>query len=95
MRRCRKRYWRERYLRITYNLTIELVEDLRAKQGGTCAICGTSAKRLVIDHDHQTGRVRGLLCDPCNTGLGKLGDTVAAIERAIRYLKAEDSSNVS
>jgi hypothetical protein len=44
---------------------------------------------LCLDHNHETGKFRGWLCDNCNTGIGKLGDTVEGLERAIAYLKRQ------
>jgi hypothetical protein len=54
-----------------------------------CENCGgvQKGKRLSIDHCHETGAFRGWLCDSCNLGLGKLGDTIEAVERALEYLK--------
>lgn len=52
---------------------------------GVCPICLVDGA-LVLDHDHATGAIRGWLCDPCNRGLGILGDTREAIERLLRYL---------
>lgn len=53
-----------------------------------CHICNLdlSKTRACIDHDHKTGLVRGILCSNCNAGLGKLGDDVEGLERALRYL---------
>ncbi|MGZ4518794.1 MAG: endonuclease VII domain-containing protein [Mycobacteriaceae bacterium] len=76
---------RARLLR-QYGLTPEDVEAMTRAQGGRCALCGAET-RLVIDHDHTTGTVRGLLCNACNTGLGKLGDSVAGLMRAVAYLQ--------
>ena len=53
---------------------------------GPCEIC-KSAGALVVDHNHDTDEIRGLLCSGCNTGLGKLGDTVDSLILAINYLK--------
>lgn len=58
-------------------------EDLNDK---ACAICGGD-KRLSIDHDHSSGRVRGLLCSPCNAGLGMFKDDPERLAKAIGYLK--------
>ena len=76
------------YHRRRYNLTLEQVNEM-AEAG--CAICGTTDwpgrhKRPHVDHDHQTGRVRGILCSECNTGLGKFKDNPAFLEAAVRYL---------
>ena len=58
-----------------YNITIEDFEDLQCLQGDKCAICGgdppvSNKRRLSVDHCHETGRVRGLLCTRCNCMLG-------------------------
>mgnify|MGYP000933626974 CR=1 FL=1 len=73
-----------------YGLTGPQAEDLRSR--GACDICGTDSPggrygRWHIDHDHETGKVRGLLCSPCNTSLGLLGDDPARIRRAAEYLE--------
>lgn len=75
-----------------YGLPAEQYVAMAEQQQGRCAICGkqpTGIGRagLVVDHDHTTGQVRGLLCSACNTGLGKLGDTAEALERALAYLR--------
>jgi hypothetical protein len=71
-----------------YGLTLEGYNDLVRSQGGRCAICG-AASTLCVDHDHATGRVRGLLCHNCNRGIGLLGDDAARVGRAAEYLAAE------
>lgn len=69
------------------------LEDLRRMlTDAVCAICG-GTKRLCIDHDHDTGALRGVICDRCNKGLGFL-KTTAMLESAIRYLKAAASAAV-
>jgi hypothetical protein len=75
-----------------YGLTVDQYDDLLAKQGHTCAICRTTKPlgrwgRFVVDHDHDTGKVRGLLCNSCNVALGRLGDTVEGLSRAMMYIK--------
>jgi hypothetical protein len=63
---------------------------LLERQGGRCAICnepdGSDGMELVPDHDHTTGRPRGLLCHRCNVGLGMLGDDGAWLRRAATYV---------
>lgn len=71
-----------------YGLTPEEYENLLDKQNGLCGICMSSGVRLAVDHDHVTKQVRGLLCHTCNTGLGKLGDNIEGIERALNYLNS-------
>lgn len=62
-------------------------------QNGGCAICGKrqgiETKKLGVDHDHCTGRIRGLLCSQCNRGLGKFGDSIEGIKRVLAYLENE------
>jgi hypothetical protein len=69
----------------TYGLTLDQLESLKEAQGNCCALCRKESK-LVIDHCHVTGEVRGLLCHHCNTGLGALGDSIGGLQRAIIYL---------
>ena len=89
-----RRYFRNRYLVKTYGITQDQYEALYKQQGGICAICGGmpditryGITRLAIDHDHATGKIRGLLCNNCNAGMGIIGDTVEHLERAAEYLK--------
>jgi len=78
-------------LKSLYGLTSEKVETMRIAQHGLCAICLQPAK-LVIDHNHKTGKVRELLCQGCNVGIGSFGENILAIEQAIRYLKKHNNS---
>ena len=63
--------------------------DMLEKQKDQCAICGKAVgkSRLSVDHDHETGKVRGLLCQPCNIGLGFFDEDVEALQNAINYLQ--------
>lgn len=81
-----------------YNLTLEEYDEMFKKQGGVCAICkGTQATKhtgvgginmyLDIDHDHETGEVRGLLCGSCNRGLGQFKDNIENVLNAAIYLE--------
>lgn len=69
---------------------VEYLTMLEA-QGGCCAICGTNStgkrKAFAVDHCHDTGKIRGLLCSNCNTGIGNLRDNIGLLERAIEYLR--------
>jgi hypothetical protein len=73
-----------------YGITLEERDQMLARQGGVCAICKTDAPTTklgwVVDHCHDTGRVRGILCSPCNTLLGAARDNVATLSNAIQYL---------
>ena len=69
------------------NFTVEEYRDLFEKQSGLCAICKKSSKiNLAVDHCHETGRVRGLLCTRCNLGLGCFSDDPEQLKIAISYL---------
>lgn len=79
-----------------FGLTVEQYNELLRRQGNSCAICrspfGHVSKtgkqaRLAIDHDHRTGKVRGLLCNSCNRGLGYLGDSSDILRSALHYLE--------
>ena len=62
------------------------VAELMDSQQGYCACCRKKPAKLVMDHIHGTDHIRGLLCHSCNTGLGKLGDDIAGLQRAMDYL---------
>ena len=57
-------------------------------QGGVCAACHEEPATQV-DHDHKTGKVRGILCDGCNGGIALFDEDIALMERAVRYLNGE------
>jgi hypothetical protein len=78
-------------LRQKFGLSIQQYEAQLAKQGGVCAICGRTPspnRRLAVDHCHDTGSLRGLLCSNCNTALGQLDDAPARLAKAIAYLQS-------
>lgn len=82
---------RERTLKEGYGMSLDEYDALLADQGHSCAICGTgdpghNSGRFVVDHDHTTGDVRGLLCCSCNLMLGKAYDNVSILKSAINYL---------
>jgi hypothetical protein len=71
-----------------YGLTVAEYDSMFAAQDGKCAICDrANDRRLCVDHDHETGAVRELLCDPCNQGLGRFGDDPDLMLKAIAYLR--------
>lgn len=78
---------RKKALHRKYGMTIEQFNAMAATQNHRCASCGDRAYRLVVDHDHETGRVRSLLCDCCNRGLGSFRDDASRLESAIAYLR--------
>lgn len=80
-------------LKHKYRMTEADFDALLERQGGGCAVCGTTApvgrgQQFHVDHDHATGVVRGLLCSECNTGLGKFKDDIRLLENAMKYLLA-------
>lgn len=85
---------RARWL-MQYALSVQEYDEFLAIQGGTCAICrnppdGKYGKYLFVDHDHNTGKVRGLLCQSCNFLLGYAKDSTETLLRAIEYLSKID-----
>jgi hypothetical protein len=73
-----------------YGLTLEAFNALLAGQGGKCAVCETSEWRghgPVLDHDHVSGKVRGILCTNCNTAIGLMKDDPKRIAKLFAYLK--------
>ncbi len=75
---------------ILYRITPEEYGAILAYQGGVCAGCGEppASRRLAVDHEHRTGRIRGLLCWLCNRSLGLLRDNARAAARLGAYLLA-------
>ena len=71
----------------TYKLTANDYSKMVRKQKSLCAICGIYRENLYIDHCHKTGKVRGLLCVKCNTGLGYFRDSIDVMQKAIKYLE--------
>lgn len=104
--RDRKRNWvRKQYAvydNIRLYITREEFDALFEKQQGACAICRskessfqrTGPRSLCIDHCHETGVIRGLLCARCNKGLGSLGDNLASLKKAVSYLEIAEQSNL-
>jgi hypothetical protein len=86
-RAANPRQWRPRVLRQKYGITVEDFRDLLVGQAGRCLVCHhVPSGDLVVDHDHVTGRVRGLLCQKCNRMLGHANDDQRVLRSAIRYL---------
>lgn len=89
---------RNNSLRWHYSITLESYNAVLAAQGGVCAICRTHKRttrsgRLFVDHNHQTGEVRALLCHGCNMALGFLCDNADMLRRSAAYLDAFDSES--
>lgn len=80
-----------------YGLTVEQFSAMLASQSGKCPICQMelkSPKVPAVDHDHQTGAVRGILCRQCNAAIGQLQDNPTVLRRAAEYLENSSSSGV-
>ena len=80
---------RRSHLKRKYGITQEKYDRLLVEQDGRCAICGRLPRddiALHVDHDHATGRIRGLLCFPCNNALGDFGDDHDRLYAALRHL---------
>jgi len=81
-------------LKRKYNLTLEQYGELYMKQSGVCAVCFSpetmkylgKVRQLCVDHNHDTGKVRGLLCSNCNRGLGLLQDSAVVCNNLKEYL---------
>jgi hypothetical protein len=74
-------------LATSHGISVEQCTEMLARQNGICAIClKRSEKRLRFDHDHRTNRLRSLLCDKCNIGLGNYNDDSAAMRRGADYV---------
>lgn len=89
---------RANYLRSKFGISVAEYDAMYAVQNGLCALCGTSADQsyhgLHVDHDHATGRIRGLLCQRCNMALGLFKDSVTVLAEAIAYLaRSADSAD--
>lgn len=87
---CRVKKNKYRYPK-AYSMTYEEVIELKENQGCKCAICSIDEKELsrglFVDHNHTTGKVRGLLCSKCNSMLGMAEDNIDTLIAAISYLK--------
>ena len=85
------RRWKSSQLKHLYGITIEEYEEILAEQNYKCEICqqpiGCENKRPYVDHDHETGALRGLLCQNCNSVLGLAHDSTEVLRRAAEYIE--------
>jgi hypothetical protein len=79
-------------LKMKYGLTLEEYAKKCFEQNNQCAICGGPPNKhgLYVDHCHKTQKVRGLICNFCNVGIGQLKDDYKIVEKAAQYLKSFD-----
>ena len=80
---------RKSHLKLNYNMTLRQYADVLAAQNGVCAICGKPSvkQKLNVDHNHATGKLRGLLCWKCNVGIGHFDEDLSSLRKAIKYLE--------
>ena len=87
-----KVYHRARWLKENFNMTVDDYMVMYETQKGQCAICGSdqngNRKNFCIDHEHETGKVRGLLCHNCNVSVGLMKDSPALLRQAAEYLES-------
>lgn len=91
-RRANPHYQARAVRRLRYGVTDAEFTRLRALYAGCCHLCRgplSPGRGTTVDHDHETGHVRGLLCPRCNSGLGYFGDNEAGLLRALAYLQKE------
>lgn len=89
-----KNYSKNWYLHTKYGLTLDAFNSMISGQGGKCASCGSSdwpVKGPVVDHDHETGEVRGILCHFCNAAAGLLSDSPEKLRKLADYLDRNKS----
>jgi hypothetical protein len=80
-------------LRTKFNLTEAQIADYAANPVGHCAICGKTSL-LCVDHDHETQKVRGRVCNPCNSALGLAQDSVTILQAMIDYLNKHGTVDI-
>ncbi len=78
-----------------YGITPEKYNSILQAQDGKCAICKEIKEIINVDHCHSTNKIRGLLCQSCNLGLGNFRDKISNLEEAIKYLIKTSSQSVS
>jgi len=89
----RKRADRDGHLRRKFGIGVDDYERMLGEQGGGCGICGEPPPEtgsLHVDHDHESGNVRGLLCVKCNNAIGALQESFDIFQRATDYLDRDD-----
>ena len=90
-RACHKIAAKDRYMRRNYGVTLEWYQKQLASQGNKCAIClgelGVDKCKPRVDHHHESGQVREILCNQCNSGLGMFRESADALNAAIQYLR--------
>jgi ribosomal protein S14 len=83
--------YRNQHLKRNYGITLNEYNQMLLEQEHRCKICGTTEPggkygKFMVDHSHNTGEVRGLLCKSCNIALGEVGDNISTLQKMIEYL---------
>jgi len=93
---CQKEWKRERNFKARYNITVEEYEEMLILQDRKCAICHyqLEAKKTVVDHCHDSGNVRGLLCFHCNNAIGFVREDISVALRLIDYIYVNKVKNL-
>lgn len=102
---CKKDYDKIRHKMKNFNISLKQYKNMLKEQSGRCLICGRDFNEIYgnpkqnhiyytprIDHDHKTGKVRGILCHHCNIALGSFNENPLILVRAIKYLKENKNS---
>jgi hypothetical protein len=87
-------FYKRRDLKEKYGITIELFNQMKIEQNNNCKICNKEVAKLNVDHCHDTNKVRGLLCDNCNWGLGHFKDNSSLMLKAIKYLQETNTDKI-
>lgn len=95
---CKRTYYkRDRrwgHIKERYGLSKSDYQARYEEQGGRCGICAREQEVLAVDHCHETGAVRGLLCKQCNSAIGLLGDNLSGVLNAVEYLRGFNESSL-
>lgn len=75
-----------------YNTNLANLRKYAGPKPDACECCGKVAKKIAVDHDHNTNKIRGWLCIDCNTGIAFLGDNMRGLENAIKYMKKSENA---
>jgi hypothetical protein len=88
-RQCNKKAQWKRHLKRSYDLSVEEYDEMVHRTGNKCYVCdrlGTHKKKLHVDHDHKTGKVRGMLCYGCNGAIGYIKENTETLDKLKAYL---------
>jgi len=96
-KRVAETYWKDpsvyqnNHLKRNYGITLNEYNQMLVEQGHRCKTCGTTEPggkhgKFMVDHSHNTGEIRGLLCKSCNIALGEVGDNINTLQKMIEYL---------